>query len=233
MDKVGPICRAVEDCAIVLDAIRGPDGKDLSVVDEPFDWTPEAPLSKLRVGISKPEFDNSPENAKPLYEAALKVLEKLGVKPEPVEFPTTAADAIRIVLVAEAAAQFDDITREGAVERMRGQNTGDWPNTFRVSRLIPAVEYIRAQRARTLLMRSMAELTSRYDVVVCPFGRNLTVTNLTGHPQVVVPCGFIGDQPRGLLLTGRLFEEGTPLRLALAYQQATDWHLKHPKMDWA
>ena len=126
---------------------------------------------------------------------------------EPVELPETGANVIRLLLTAEAAAAFDDLTRSGGVRQLRGQAPGDWPNTFRAARLIPAVEYIRAQRARTILMRKMEDLMSRWDVLVGRTGPSLTTTNLSGHPQVVVPCGFVKGMPQGLLFTGRLYEE--------------------------
>ncbi len=228
MDKVGPICRSVEDCALVLHAILGPDGKDETVLDLPLDWSPDAPLDRLRVGYLKKEFDQASEKARPVHAQALDALAKAGIKPEPVDLPDAPAAAIRILLVAEAAAAFDDLTRSGGVNQLRGQGPGDWPNTFRASRLIPAVEYIRAQRARTILMRQMDKLMSKWDVLLAPPGPNLTVTNLTGHPQIVVPCGFTGDGPVGLIFTGRLYEEGLPMRLALAFERATEWHAKHP-----
>ena len=116
---------------------------------------------------------------------------------------------------------------------MRGQQPGDWPNSFRTSRVIPAVEYIRAQRARTLLMREMEKFMANWDVIVSPpFSNALLVTNLTGHPQMVVPCGFVNNMPAGLVFTGKLYDEGTPMRVALVYERATDWHTMHPKMDW-
>ncbi len=233
MDKIGPICRSVEDCALVLRAVLGRDGRDESVIDAPFHWAPDAPLAALRVGYLKAEFDNPRGDSKPVYDEALEALRKLGVRLEPVSLPELPAGPLRTILVAEAAAAFDDLTREGGVNQLRGQEPSDWPNTFRTSRLIPAVEYIRAQRARTLLMRQMHELMSKWDVVVCTPGASLTVTNLTGHPQVVVPCGFVKDRPYGLLFTGRPFEEGLPLRLALAFERATEWHNMHPKVDWA
>jgi Asp-tRNA(Asn)/Glu-tRNA(Gln) amidotransferase A subunit family amidase len=133
--------------------------------------------------------------------------------------------------VAEAAAAFDDITRDARVGQLKGQAPNDWPNTFRASRLIPAVEYIRAQRARTLLIQKMERFFSSWDVLVTPPYGILTTTNLTGHPQVVVPCGFVDGMPRGLSFIGRLYDEGSPLRVALAYEQATDWHGKHPSLD--
>jgi Asp-tRNA(Asn)/Glu-tRNA(Gln) amidotransferase A subunit family amidase len=233
MDKVGPLCRSVEDCALVFRSVIGRDGRDESVIDAPFHWAPDAPISGVRVGYLKAEFDNPRGDSKPVYDQALATLRKLAVRLEPVSLPEPAAGPLRTILVAEAAAAFDDLTREGSVNQLRGQESNDWPNTFRTSRLIPAVEYLRAQRTRTMLMRQMHELMSKWDVIVCLPGASLTVTNLTGHPQVVVPCGFVKDRPYGLLFTGRLFEEGLPMRLALAFERATEWHNMHPKVDWA
>ncbi len=234
MDKIGPICRSVEDCALVLNAMHGPDGHDPTAIDAPFDWNPAAPLSGLKIGYLKREFDLMIEERKKLYDSALDAMTRAGARLEPVDLPSTQASAILILLQAEAAAAFDDITRDGRLAELKGQNPGDWPNSFRISRLIPAVEYIRAQRARTLLQQQMHEFMQTWDVIVSPSGSaTLTITNLTGHPQVVVPCGFIGMAPQSLLFTGRIYEEGAPLRVAHAYQQATDWHNRHPQMDWA
>ncbi|HZS51226.1 MAG TPA: amidase [Bryobacterales bacterium] len=230
MDKIGPICRSVEDCALVLHAIYGPDGRDTTVAPVPFDWEPRLPLKELRVGILQKDFDGLQGEEKAVYDKALEDLEKAGVTPEPIELPPISGETLRFILSAEAAAAFDDLTRNGGVDQLRGQNPGDWPNTFRTSRLIPAVEYIRAQRARTLLMRQMEDLMSQWDAFVCRPGPSLTVTNLTGHPQVVVPCGFVKGLPQGLVFTGRLYEEGVPLRVALAFEQATEWHKMTPKL---
>src|SRR5687767_2898611 len=162
MDKVGPMCRGVEDCAAVLAAIYGPDGKDITVGNVPFNWMPDLPLDKLRVGYLKTEFDppanpsaNEQQRAqgeqrRALYKTALEVLEKAGAKLAPIELPKFSAGSLRFILSAEAATAFDDITRDGRVNQLSGQSPNDWPNTFRTSRFIPAVEYLRAQRARTL-----------------------------------------------------------------------------------
>jgi len=251
MDKIGPICRSVEDCALVLNAMYGPDGHDVTTIDAPLDWNPSAPLSNLKIGYVKSEFErtqgfggrggNNPNAAqqaaarKKIYEDALEALRKAGAKLEEAELPQTDAQQLVVLLDAEAAAAFDDITRDGRVGQLRGQGRGDWPNSFRKSRLIPAVEYIRAQRARTLLQQQMDEFMQKWDVLVTPTGSaTLTITNLTGHPQVAVPCGFIGgNSPQSILFTGRLYEEGTPLRVAHAFEQATEWHTMHPKMEWA
>ncbi len=234
MDKIGPLCRGVEDCAAALAAIYGPDQRDITVGDAPFNWVPDVPLSKMRIGYLKAEFEaGENEKQKALYKEALDALKTAGANLEPIELPKFSTGSLRIILVAEAAAAFDDITRDGRVNQLSGQAPGDWPNSFRTSRFIPAVEYIRAQRARTLLMREMDKLMSKWDVFVSLAGGSLLVTNLTGHPQVCVPCGFIDGLPRSILFTGGLYDEGSPLRVALAYERATKWHTMRPKMDWA
>jgi Asp-tRNA(Asn)/Glu-tRNA(Gln) amidotransferase A subunit family amidase len=248
MDKIGPICRSVEDCALVLNAMYGPDGHDVTTIDAPLDWNPAAPLANLKIGYVKSEFDrqggggrggNNPNAAqagaarKKIYDDALEALRKAGAKLEEVELPQTNAQQIVFLLQAEAAAAFDDITRDNRAATLRSQGPGDWPNSFRTSRLIPAVEYIRAQRGRTLLQQQMDEFMQKWDVLVVPQGTaSLTITNLTGHPQVAVPCGFIDKAPQSIIFTGKLYEEGMPLRVAHAFEQATEWHKMHPKMDW-
>jgi len=236
MDKIGPISRGVEDLAAVLSAIYGPDQRDITVGDAPFNWAPDVPLSKMRIGYLKAEFEaGDNEKQKALYKEALDAIRTAGANLEPIELPKFSTGSLRVILVAEAAAAFDDITRDGRVNQLSGQAPGDWPNTFRTSRFIPAVEYIRAQRARTLLMHEMDRLMSKWDVFVSPApgSASLLVTNLTGHPQVCVPCGFIDGLPRSIMFTGGLYDEGSPLRVALAFERATRWHTMHPKMDWA
>lgn len=232
MDKPGPICRTVEDCALVFESIRGADGKDLAVVDAPFDWQPGLGLRGLRIGYLEADFEKASKDAKPVYDQALADLRAAGAKLEAVKLPEFEAQPLLIILEAEAAAAFDDLTRSGGVNQLRGQAAGDWPNTFRTSRLIPAVEYIRAQRARTLLMQRMDEFMTDWDVLVSPpFGGLLAATNLTGHPQIVVPCGFTEGRPRGLVFTGKLYEEGPPMRAAQAFEKATQWHGMHPSLE--
>jgi len=249
MDKIGPICRGVEDCAAALDAIYGPDNHDLTVGDAPFNWAPDVPLSTLRIGYLKTEFEASPqananeqqrkavEERNAMYKQALADLERAGVKMTPIELPKFPTGNLRYVLTAEAATAFDDITRDGRVNQLSGQEPGDWPNSFRTSRFIPAVEYLRGQRARVLLMREMDRLMSQWDVFVSPApgSASLTITNLTGHPAICVPCGFTGTPslPRAIMFTGGLYDEASPLRVALAFEKATNWHTMHPKVDWA
>jgi Asp-tRNA(Asn)/Glu-tRNA(Gln) amidotransferase A subunit family amidase len=236
MDKIGPICRGVEDCAAALQGIYGPDGRDLTVGDVPFKWEPDAPLAIMKIGYIKTEFDQQQDaERKTIYQQALETLKGAGANLQPIEMPKFSVGALRVILVAEAAAAFDDITRDGRVNQLSGQEPGDWPNTFRSSRFIPAVEYIRAQRARRLLMQEMDTLMSEWDVFVSPAPGSLSllITNLTGHPAVAVPCGFPKGLPQSIMFTGRLYDEGAPLRVALAYERATEWHTMHPKMDWS
>ena len=242
MDKIGPICRGVEDCALALDAIYGPDGRDITVGDAAFNWNPERPLAQMRIGYVKAEFErgagqrgaqSAGEERNKMYQEALDALRQAGARLEPMELPQFSAQSLRIILNAEAAAAFDDITRDGRVNQLSGQSANDWPNSFRTSRFIPAVEYIRAQRARTLLMREMDSLMSKWDVFVTPApgSASLLITNLTGHPAVVTPCGFINGLPQAIMFTGNLYDEAAPLRVALAYERATKWRTMHPNLD--
>jgi len=247
MDKIGPICRGVEDCAAALSAIYGPDGKDITVGDAPFNWNPNTDISTLRIGYLKTEFEGTnfqpnneqqrlqQEQRRAVYKAAIEALEKAGAKLVPIEMPKFSTASLRYILSAEAATAFDDITRDGRVNQLSGQNPGDWPNTFRTSRFIPAVEYLRAQRARTLLIREMEKLMSQWDVFVSPApgSSSLLVTNLTGNPAICVPCGFVNDRPAAIMFTGGVYDEVAPLRVALAFERATKWHTMHPKMDFA
>jgi Asp-tRNA(Asn)/Glu-tRNA(Gln) amidotransferase A subunit family amidase len=247
MDKIGPICRGVEDCAAALSAIYGPDGRDITVGDAPFNWSPDIDVSKLRIGYLKAEFEGAgfqpnneqqrlqAEQRRVLYKDALDTLGKVGAKLVPIELPKFSTNSLRFILSAEAATAFDDITRDRRINDLSGQSQGDWPNTFRTSRFIPAVEYLRAQRARTLLMREMEKLMSQWDVFVSPApgSASLLITNLTGQPAVVLPCGFVNDLPLAIMFTGGVYDEVSPLRVALAYERATKWHTMHPKVDWS
>src|SRR4051794_15426521 len=239
MDKIGPICRGVEDCAIVLNACYGPDGRDRSVGADPFHWEPRKPLSSLKIGILQKDFDRFTGEQKKIYDHALEDLKRAGVKMTPTEFIEDGPQ-IRFLLSAEAAAAFDDITRDGQVRNLRGQSPGDWPNTFRTSRLIPAVEYIRAQRARTLLIEKFERFMADWDVIVMPPNSLLTTTNLTGNPRGVMKCGSTettrADKktvqvPRSISFLGKIYDEGSPLRVALAFESVTDWHKKNPVLE--
>jgi Asp-tRNA(Asn)/Glu-tRNA(Gln) amidotransferase A subunit family amidase len=222
MDKIGPIARSVEDCALVFGALHGFDGLDPTAVDQNFHWPSQRDLRTLKVGYF--------ENEKPTAERPeLQVLRQIGVKLIPVKLPDKyPVWALTTILDTEAATVFDEITREGITE---GLNS--WPGIFRLGQFVPAVEYLRANRIRRLLMEEMKQLMSGIDLYV--EGDDLGLTNLTGHPTVVLPNGFRkrGDveTPTSMTFTGRLYGETELLAVAHAYQQLTGHHLKHPPME--
>lgn len=235
MDKLGPLARSVEDCALIFSALHGPDGEDQTVHAAPFNWDGNAPLTRLRVGYVRSAFDAPIERhaTKPWDDAAMDVMRTLGVDLIPIEIPPMEYNAMRIILTAEAGAAFDELTRSGRVRELAQQGVGAWPNTFRTARLIPAVDYVNANRVRTLAIRAWDELMQTVDVIVAPTNSGqLLATNLTGHPAVIVPNGFreTDGTPVSLTFIGRLFDEETLLRVAHAYQQATSHHLKHPAL---
>jgi Asp-tRNA(Asn)/Glu-tRNA(Gln) amidotransferase A subunit family amidase len=224
MDKLGPIARSVEDCALVFDAIHGHDGLDPSAVDQSFSWPTQINFSSLKIGyIEEPERPSEKREE-------LLVLRGLGFNLVPITLPTNyPLQAITLMLDTEAAAVFDELTRHHVSE---GLNR--WPDTFREGQFVPAVEYLRAARVRTLLMQSMARLMESVDLYVGS-GSDLVITNLTGHPSVVFP-GRLRDLngrpgPRSITLTGRLYDESTLLAVAQAYQRATGHHNEHPPVE--
>jgi Asp-tRNA(Asn)/Glu-tRNA(Gln) amidotransferase A subunit family amidase len=244
MDKLGPMCRSVEDCALVFEAIHGSDGLDATAVDRPFGWDAELDLRKLRVGFVRSLFEAEPEGededelqrateVRALDLEVLEVLRSVGIDPIPVELPDLPVAALSFILSAEAAAAFDELTRSGRDEELVRQVEQAWPNVFRQARTIPAVEYIQANRVRTLVMREMTRALAGIDVYVCPSfgGDNLLLTNLTGHPAVVVPNGFTSDgAPSSITFCGRLYGEAEILAVARAYQEATEFHRRHPTL---
>jgi len=232
MDKIGPICRSVEGCALVFEAIYGPDDRDLTVVDLHFNWNPSLLLKDIRIGYLKEAFEED-YSTKKNDEAVLKILRSLGIELIPLELPQLPVNALSFILNAEAAAAFDELTRSGRDDLLVRQQNRAWPNVFRQARFIPAVEYIQANRIRTLLLQAMAEKMKDIDVYVAPSfgGNNLLLTNLTGHPAVVVPNGFNEEgSPTSISFIGNLYEEAKVLRVAKAFQDATEFHLKHPEM---
>jgi Asp-tRNA(Asn)/Glu-tRNA(Gln) amidotransferase A subunit family amidase len=285
MDKLGPICRAVEDCAIVLSSIYGPDGQDLSVREAAFNWNADLDWKKLRIGYLKNEFEPvepfKPSEAKAdetaaqtkereernaqraagyarrKYDqrfdlAAIDKLRSMGVSLIPVELPKLPYGAMVPLLSAEAAAAFDDLTISGRDKLLTEQGPGDWPNDFRVSRFYPAVEYIQANRARTLAIRELSKLFEQVDIVVTPTnGEQLVATNLTGHPALILPNGLRGDDapkppkvddgdnddiggpgtPVSLTFLAGHYEDAKLCAFARAYQEATGFHKLHPKLD--
>jgi Asp-tRNA(Asn)/Glu-tRNA(Gln) amidotransferase A subunit family amidase len=243
MDKLGPICRGVEDCALVLDAIYGPDGKDNSVIPADYHWNAQLSPASLRVGYVKSAFDlpqldpadtkRTLHATKAFDDAALDVLQRMGIHLIAVDLPDVPYDAMRIILSAEAAASFDELTRTDRDKELVQQGKFDWPNSFRTSRFIPAVDYVNANRVRTIAIQKWDDLMRTVDVIVTPTSAanlsQLVATNLTGHPAVILPNGFRDDgTPVSLTFLGGLFEEAKLLAVAKAYQDATGFHLRHP-----
>ncbi len=234
MDKIGPMCRSAEDCAYVFDAIYGPDGMDLSITDVPFNWDPCLDLKSIHIGYLKKAFEGK-YRGKDKDTAVLDVFQQLGIDPIPVELPNLPLSAMSFILISEAAAAFDDLTRTNADDLLVRQNRGAWPNAFRQARFIPAVEYIQANRLRTLYMQKLAEKLKGIDVFISPAYREgiLQATNLTGHPAVVIPTSTPTDTGATSSITfiGNLYKEAEILRVAAAYQEATSFHLNHPDLD--
>ncbi|RLD71174.1 MAG: amidase, partial [Bacteroidetes bacterium] len=235
MDKVGPICRSATDCAIVFDAIRGLDPKDKTLLDAGFTYPGEVDLSELKIGYFKTAFDSRYDVSK-FDKESLRVLRKLGAKLIPVELDNDSLPiyAMSIILEAEAAAAFDDLTRSNRDTLLVRQHRYAWPNTFRTARYITAVEYIQANRIRHDLIEDYHSRMKEFDVVVLPSyqgGDHLLATNLTGHPVVVVPNGFKeSGSPTSISFLGNLFDEGTILAVAAAYQEATEFNKKKPPL---
>ena len=233
MDKIGPICRNTEDLAIVFNAIQGVDGKDRTLYEAAFNYQPKVDLKKLKIGYLKSDFDKKYQFH--LNDSlALKMLEELGAQLIPIEIPSIATNDIAIILTAEAGASFDELTRSHKDDMLARQFKGAWPNIFRGSRFIPAVEYINACRIRYLLIQEMQKLMQKIDVYLAPSleGDNLLLTNLTGNPCVVVPTGFVDKSTlSSISFIGRLFDEGKLIAVAKAFQDATDFHKKHPNVD--
>lgn len=234
MDKIGPMTRSVEDCALVFNAIYGPDEKDPTVVLAPFRYAPMPSLKGLKIGYVKKGFE-SRYGGRANDSISLSVLRKLGAELVPIDLPEFRYGALTMIIGIEGAAGFDDITRSNKDDQMVRQGKNAWPNEFRSSRFIPAVEYIQANRIRTKLINEMHQVLQKagVDVYVSPSfaGGNLTLTNLTGHPCVVLPNGFNQrGLPTSITFMGQLYEEGKVLAVAKAYQDATEWHKKHPNL---
>jgi Asp-tRNA(Asn)/Glu-tRNA(Gln) amidotransferase A subunit family amidase len=286
MDKLGPICRAAEDCAMVMSAIYGPDGQDLAARDAAFNWNADLDWKKLRIGYFKNEFEPSAQKLEeevkaPAGEtdeekkkrltneretaaarvrreydrrydlAALDKLRSMGVRLVPVELPSLPYGAMTSLLTAEAAAAFDDLTMSGRDRLLTEQGPEDWPNDFRVARFYPAVEYIQANRARSIAIRELSKLFEQVDVIVTPTpGDQLTATNLTGHPAVILPNGIRGNDapappsidtgdddsiggpgtPVSLTFLGGHYQDAKLCAFARANQQATGFEKLHPKL---
>lgn len=232
MDKVGPICRSAEDLTIVFKAIYGSDGIDQTIYNCGFNYIPLKTLMGVKIGYLKNDFDKK-YDFHTNDSVTLAKLKELGADLIPIELPSYPVNDLAIMLSAEAGAAFDELTRSNKDDLMVRQIKNAWPNSFRASRFIPAVEYINASRVRTLLILEMQKLMSTIDLYVAPSweGDNNLLTNLTGHPCVVIPNGFSKDgTPTSITFIGHLFDEGRIIAAAKLYQDATDFHLKHPEM---
>ena len=229
MDKLGPMCSSVDDCALIYSVIKGTDGLDLSVVDVPFQVPIKKELRSLRIGYIESAFNdtNTAENDR----GVLTRLRELGFKLVPIELPEFPTSSLSFLLNVEAAAAFDEMTRNNKDDELVRQVKWAWPNVFRTARHVPAVEYIQANRARMILNQKMSELFKNIDVYVVPsfWGDNLLRTNLTGHPCVVLPNGFNEKgYPTSISFIGDLYKDGEVIAVSHAYQRGTGWHKEYP-----
>jgi Asp-tRNA(Asn)/Glu-tRNA(Gln) amidotransferase A subunit family amidase len=233
MDKVGPICRSAFDCSLVFNSIRGSDGYDQSVTDYPFNYNSSANLSKMRIGYLKSQFDQKYDNHDN-DSISLSQFRKMGIKLVPVDLPDSAlmpVNSLALILSAEAASAFDDLTRSNRDDLLILQDRNAWPNIFRAAQFIPAVEYIQANRLRYKLVQDMYKVMKEYDVVIAPSltGDQLLITNLTGNPCVVVPNGLNKwGHPTSISFLGNLYDEAGILEFAKMYQDKTGFDEMHP-----
>ena len=232
LDKVGPICRSAEDAATVFSFIHGTDGKDESAVNRSFNLSNKSGIKNLRIGYAKNHFERLDSNSQEW--GVIKAFREQGIEVQPMYLPDTDVykfDIIGLVIGAEAAAAFDEFTRVGLDDQMTRQTRYDWPNYFRVSRMIPAVEYVNANRHRSVLMQKMNQAMQEYDVIITPsFGnRQLAITNLTGHPALCMPIGFTKQgTPNSITLLANLFREEELVTVGSFFQKITDHDEKHP-----
>jgi Asp-tRNA(Asn)/Glu-tRNA(Gln) amidotransferase A subunit family amidase len=233
LDKAGPICRSAEDDAIVYYYIKGTDGKDAGAVDHAFNYDQKKDIKKLRIAYADNYFRRLPKDA--MEWKVLDAYKAMGVDVKAVEFPDSAiyqSNLVSIILNAESAAAFDELTRTNRDDLIERQDKDFWPNSFRSARLIPAVEYINANRYRSVLCQKMQEFMKDYDVVIVPTfaGNQLGITNLTGNPVVCMPMGFNPrNLPVSITLVGNLYDEASILEAAKAYQDKTGHNKKHPE----
>jgi Asp-tRNA(Asn)/Glu-tRNA(Gln) amidotransferase A subunit family amidase len=228
MDKLGPLCRSVQDAALVFSAIAGADPLDEETVERKFTDAGNASVKGLRVGYVKGAWKDQQRE-----DEVLASLGAIGVEAVAVELPQDPADELMTILAAEAATAFDELTSSGRDELLVRQGENAWPNMFRQARLIPAVEYIRASRERRKLTLDFAKMFDSVDVLVHPTLDNhlLVALNLTGHPSVCMPAGPRADgTPRSLAFSAQLFDEARLLAVAEAWQRSTNFHTAHPKL---
>lgn len=228
MDKIGPISRSALDNGIVLSVINGKDAKDRSTIAAAFNYDSDKPINELKVGYFEDFFEKASDNDKEV----LNVVKGLGIELHPLKLTTSVEPgAMRIMLMAEGAAAFDELTRLDQDDLLVAQHKNAWPNLFRAARFIPAVEYIQASRMRSILIEEMHELIKEYDVIITPSfaGPQLLITNLTGHPALFLPNGFTSEgSPTSITFLANLFEEEKLVMLGRAYQDATEWNKRRP-----
>ena len=228
LDKIGPMARSVEDCAVILEAIAGPDGKDPTVANVPYAWDPARPVSDLRIGYFKAAFEaESAVHERDLV--ALEQLRRLGVEPIEIELPTDLPINSMLIVRVEAAASLEQVARSGQLNTLAEQHDGAWPTFIRAGRLVPAVDYLQAMRLRTQLMERMEQIFQKVDLFMTPAFGTIPLTALTGHPAIVVPNGFATDGlPASISFVGKLYGESELCTVARAWQNAAGWHKQHP-----
>jgi Asp-tRNA(Asn)/Glu-tRNA(Gln) amidotransferase A subunit family amidase len=243
LDKLGPMARSVEDTMLVLNAITGPDNHDIACIPSHLDFDAAAPVEGLRIGYFPLWMKEAP--ATPVDNAALAAAARLGMKPIEVAIPDWPYDNLALILFAEAAAAFEEITLNHQVDQLKAQVPDAWPNTFRQSRFLSAFDYVQTDRLRRMVALEMARIMSQVDLLLVPSLRDemLTITNFTGHPSLTFRAGFVGITqarsdwapdpnhplpkftsphrvPHGITLIGRLFDEGTIARAGLALERS-------------
>lgn len=229
LDKIGPMARTVEGCAIVLEAIAGPDHKDLTVADVPMVWDPERPLEGIRVGFFEWGFEQ-PHANKVHDDATLDALRKLGVDLTPIELPSDLPVNAALIVRVEGASSLHDVARDNGLDSLAMQKSDGWPTIFRSDHFVPAVEYLQANRIRTLLMRHMEQIFAKVDVFVAPTFGVMPLTDLTGYPCLVAPNGFNeDDEPESISFIGRLHGEAALCTVARAWQDATGFQNMKPQ----
>jgi Asp-tRNA(Asn)/Glu-tRNA(Gln) amidotransferase A subunit family amidase len=251
LDKLGPMTRNVEDALLVLNAISGPDPGDLASVPSRLDFDAGAPVTGLRVGYIPAWMKDSP--ATDVDRAALETVRRLGMVPSEVSLPDWPYDSLSLILFAEGAAAFEDLTIAGGLRELKVQVPDAWPNLFRQSRFLSAVDFVQADRFRRSVAQEMARIFSQVDLLLVPSLRDeiLTITNFTGHPSLTLRAGFVEVSearsdwapdpahplprfssprrvPHGITFIGRLFDEGIVGRAGLALERALNVNLERP-----
>jgi Asp-tRNA(Asn)/Glu-tRNA(Gln) amidotransferase A subunit family amidase len=230
-DKIGPICRSAEDAAIVFNYIHGADVYDKSSIQFAFNYTGNIDISKLKIAYIKNYIDTLPEWS--TEKQSLMLLKKMGAQIKAIDFPDNlhADEILSLIISVESSAAFDPLTRSNKDDEMVQQNKDRWPNSFRTSRFIPAVEYINACRLRYEIMRKMDPIIDTYDIIIAPpeVGEQLAITNLTGNPSITLPNGFDKfGMPTSISFIGKHFGEAQLLAFTKKYQEATKFNLQHP-----